>query len=127
VKTVEVRRWAPHPDIVGEKLAIHAGLRYDRVAPLAVQRVAGGATARLGGIVGVARLVEVIEFTEERWRKLAGEHLNPLEWWEEGLQGWRFEEARPIEPMVRTPGRLGFWALPDVVRTGVSQAVSGGA
>jgi len=120
-KSVEVRHWKGAPrSAIGDLVAIHAGRQLDGMAPVAVRQAAFVVSAawqgRRGGIIGAARLAEVLRFTEESFAELADCHLNPADWYEKGLVGLVFEDPVRFPEVVPLPGQLGLWEVaPDVV------------
>jgi hypothetical protein len=134
-KTIEVRTWGVHcgnvgkvcaAETIGQLIAIHTGRQRDRDVLPAVSAAAGPPDRlRLGGVVGVATLAEVFRFTRARWQRDAGLHLNPLEWWDDRLWGWRFERPVRFERVIPCPGRLRLFELPPNVEEQVGRAMEG--
>ena len=153
-KSIEIRTWAPpwevcdlvvaarcYPETHQAPLfAIHAGKHVDLQAPAAIWMAAGirpshpsmvanlGAwEERLGGMVGVVRLVGWHWYRtdighdgeayrgREQFELEQPLHLNPLSWWREGLCAWVFAEPVRLETMLPLRGRLGVWELPEEV------------
>ena len=137
-KSIEVRTWWPRvqfPMLV----AIHAGKEIDRSADLSLWGDAGADSdwqtlKRLGGIIGVARLVERIGFGKRgwhelslmvgrrEWREMASKHLHPVDSWRLGLIGWRFDQPVRFPDLIPCRGKQGLWVLPEEVARRVAAA-----
>ena len=133
MKTLEIRTWWPRVQLP-MLVAIHAGKRSDFDAPrelwdragfsyFPISQVALSKTARWGGIIGVVRFVERIEFCgylgeiegRARWERLADQHLNPLDSWAPNKVGFRFEDPVRFDKIIPCRGRQGLWTLPEEV------------
>ena len=85
------------------------------------------------GIIGVARFTERIEFCgylgeiegRARWERMADQHLNPLDWWNEKMVGFRFEGPVRFEEIIACRGRQGFFELVEDVTAAVISAAKG--
>jgi hypothetical protein len=105
-KPVENRDW---PTNVRGEFAIHAGKKYDEEGEWIIrsrfQRVLlpKRELIPLGGIVGVARLVRVVDDTS------LGALSADEEAWYTGRYGFVLADARPV-PFVPLRGQLGFFA-----------------
>lgn len=114
LKPIENRTWKPPTPLLGEWIAIHAGKKLDRdpdsIASwrAMVEATEGRArpplpkTVSLGempasAIVAVARLVGVVEQSDDPW------FVGPF--------GWVLEDVVAIEP-VKCSGALGLWEVP---------------
>ena len=157
-KSLEIRSWVPswevcdlvvaarrYPETDQAPLfAIHAGKGVALDAPASVWEAARmkpshpSMVCRLGGIVGVARLVgwhwyrtDIAHDGEayrgrEQFELEQPLHLNPLSWWREGLCAWVFAEQRRLETMVPLRGQLGVWEVSaEVVRAVADGAAAG--
>lgn len=100
---------------------------------------------RLGGVVGVARLTDRIRFGSdpyyraqgggvrsmsaclgrEQWERLASEHLNPLDWWNPKMVGFRFDQPVRFEKVIPCRGRQGFFELPAEIEAQVTAQMGG--
>jgi hypothetical protein len=146
-KSIEIRTWAPpwevcdlvvaarrYPETHQAPLfAIHAGKGPDSDAPPGVWIGAnlGAWQKRVGGIVGVVRLVGWHWYRtdighdgeayrgREQFELEQPLHLNPLSWWREGLCAWVFAEQRGLETMVPLRGQPGVWEVPEKVARAV--------
>jgi hypothetical protein len=106
-KRIENRTWPPPNPVVGEPLAIHAGMVLDDDPATThfvydVMQMPFWDESELvrGAIIGVARLVEVLQASDDRWFS--------------GPYGWVLEDVLPIEPVV-CRGRPGVWTVPTAV------------
>jgi len=109
-KTIEVRDWNPTRR---GPILLHASLTIDWQAielfgyskPWALPR---------GRLVGYARITDAFQFTLERWRASAEEHLvmRPLRG---GDYGARLEDIRSFRSPVVCPGKLLFFSIPPRV------------
>jgi hypothetical protein len=130
VKSIEVRTWLPPSKLIGEMVAIHAGKKWSREAPLEIHRLAGNAAyetkwqiARSGGIIGVAKLVKAFRFSYAEFKEMQSKHLNPLNWYGDGLCGWEFAEPVRFERMIPCKGQLRFWELDEATEGRVKAAL----
>lgn len=106
-KRLENRRWPPPDAVVGHFLALHAGSVLDDDALTShfvydVRQMPLWTDEELvrGGILGVARLVGVVETSADPWFT--------------GPYGWVLDEVVRIEP-VPCGGRQGVWEVPTAV------------
>jgi len=135
-KTIEVRTWWPRLQLP-VLVAIHAGkmpapetLDTLPVRELAYRLCDYQFDQRLGGIIGVARFVERIEFCgylgeiegRARWERMADQHLNPLDWWTSDKIGFRFDQPVRFEQLIPCRGRQGFFELAEDVAAAVITA-----
>ena len=111
-KRVENRRWAPWPGVIGQRIAIHAGLTYDGdgerfirskgIEPPAPEQLDRGA------IIGTAIVTGFV-----RSGDLPG--LSPLPAdqmpWFFGPVGWLLDDAQVCTPWP-CRGALGLWRVP---------------
>jgi len=106
-KRVENREWHPWPRLIGQLIAIHAGMRWDSEAyedlleyfkaPCPPKK-----ESVFGAIVAVARL--------DRSEKKDGIFIKPEDPWFCGPIGWRLSKVRRFEP-VHCKGTQGFWRV----------------
>lgn len=108
-KTIENRPWAPPAEMVGQLLAIHAGLHRPSQIDIDFVRLTGGRWANWvsqprvwthGAIVAVARLHRVVTESDSPW------FFGPF--------GWELTDVRAIQP-VSCKGRQRLWRLPQDV------------
>ena len=117
LKNIE-NRSRPLPEkMIGERVMIHAGLRFDPNALewLMESRLVGMMTALMmhsndkkiiprGAIVGEATLAGCVTESD-----------NP---WFTGPYGWLLEDAVAYETPIPCKGRLGFWTPPEMAAEG---------
>lgn len=135
-KRIENRTQLPPRNLVGDWLAIHAGLGYDEVewpAGLPVPDESECPT----GIVGVVRVLGALD---RRWgrtgrRRAVVMHdeddlelrlrllaLDREDWWWTGPVGWLLDDAIAIEP-VACRGAQGVWPVPKEIAAEVRRRV----
>jgi hypothetical protein len=121
-KTIEVRNWSGigrARALIGERVAIHCGRSIAEDAPVDVRglafEVSGAWQALRGAIIGSAVVTDAFWFTTKTFVERQPEHLNPLEWWEDGLCGIEFGEPRRLDRPIPWRGELGFFELPEAV------------
>lgn len=113
LKPVENREWEPPAEMVGQWIAIHAGKTFDDDAlpnfleVLAETMPAGQVpdvewlrALPTSAVIGVGRLVEVVEDSDSPW------FVGPF--------GWRFEDVVSFAP-VPCRGQRKLWELPAPV------------
>jgi hypothetical protein len=113
-KRIENRVWAPPPAIVGGYVALHAGKTWDYEGAEYIRRLhpemPGSASEHPLGIVGVARVVDVI--LEERDNGFDEDPLpEDQDRWFFGPFGWLLADVVAIPP-VPCRGMQGLWPLP---------------
>lgn len=111
-KRIENRPWAPPRSIIGQFVALHAGKHWDYDGATRIVQVHPEMprTADLHpvGIVGVARVVDVITS--------ASSGLPKSQWhWYFGPFGWLLEEVIALPKPVPCRGAQGLWPLPPNV------------
>ena len=106
-KRLENRTWPPPTAVVGSLLALHAGSILDDDAVTThfvydAMQMPFWTEAELvrSAILGVARLVGVVETSDDRWFS--------------GPYGWVLADVVPIAPMP-CAGRQGVWEVPTAV------------
>ena len=127
-KRVENRTWGPPAAIVGQRIALHAGLAYDHEAAewmRAVLDLTPPATMDdpAGCIVGVATVRGWVDGTDALLgHSRSVEHRHAVSAWSSawfaGPCGWMLDDLRALAEPVPCRGRQGLWALPpDVERS----------
>jgi len=114
-KDIENRIWRPPPWLIGQRVAIHAGKRWDPgwspdIVDMAIHAamdhayMSGDRLYHLGaGIVAVVRVVGVVTNSESPW------FVGPF--------GWVLEDIMPVDPPIPCQGRQGLWkVVPDIQR-----------
>ena len=108
-KRTENRSWPAPGRVLGQVIAIHAGLtfREDNADWLAARtgRMLTRRTVPLGAVVALARVVEVV--TER-----------PEDPWFFGPYGWVLDDVLALTPLPCL-GRRQLWRVPGEVRTGI--------
>ena len=102
-KRIENRTWYPPADLIGQRIAIHAGKREDISASIALRSVPR--VLSLGAFVGTARLVAVI-------RRIEDVRSDQLFWWA-GPVGWLLDEVRELPRPLSCRGAQGLWTVPE--------------
>ena len=135
LKNIETRSWPAPRNLIGQRIAIHAGKRDPRPTEwnTEVQRIvlgrAGSSHAMpMGAIVATARLIECMQVMSEPDRRgLVSCHgfgefsegedydativADPYGDFFPGRWLWVFQDVRPVSPVEAT-GRQGVWYLP---------------
>lgn len=132
-KTIDVRTWWPRVQLP-MLVAIHAGKEPDKAACSLAWMLADSdlgpegrhLSDRLGGIVGVARLVERIELDYMTWHRRQSEHLNPGNAYRPDRKGLVFADAVRFDAIIPCRGRLGLWELPEEMEREVRRRMGEG-
>ncbi|MBX3131355.1 MAG: ASCH domain-containing protein [Polyangiaceae bacterium] len=115
-KRVENRTWQPPRELLGRRIAIHAGKRDDAAAvqwmrdeldidpPAALPRGAIVATATLSGVVAVKR--HVVTYVGDVDPAMVD---SP---WFSGPFGWVLDDVRVLADPVSCRGAQGLWTMP---------------
>ncbi len=134
-KNVETRSWAAPRNLIGQRVAIHAGKWEPRptdwnieIQRIVLQRAGGSHSMPMGAVVATARLVECMQVVSEPDSvglvscRGFGELGDEAEYevtiktdtygdFSVGRWLWVFQDVRHIEP-VPINGRQGVWSLP---------------
>ena len=122
VKLIENRTWRAPADLIGQRIAIHAGKKVDQDA---IDGVIDSEDERLdeygglriietplwrvtGAILRTALLVSVNDESDDPDME-AGEGQS---WWFNGPYGFVLRDVRIVAP-IACKGALGFWRVPD--------------
>lgn len=128
IKPIENRAWKPPAKLLGQRIAIHAGKKYDRDAEL-LDRVYdavnhGGAPQsiachKLGAVLGTARLVGVVRWvscgiirtTADGTLHIDSSEVPGFEWWDHRYNqfGWLLDEVKEFDEPVPAVGHQGIW------------------
>jgi len=118
-KTIETRTHLKFQSLLGQTIAIHAGLRVDRNAvhltrysiPLSMSQLTvfawrEGPKEHRGCVIAVARMTEVIPSIQVDDVKgtLISDYFNVV-----GKVGYRFEDVRPLKKPIPAKGHQGIW------------------
>jgi hypothetical protein len=135
IKAYETRSWAPPRDLMGERIAIHAG-KTDRgldiyAASCALDHATCERTAALhhlraahGGLDdlprGVILATATLAFAVETNGPIGSAVLPPeraLGDWRPGRWAWRLVDAVVLARPIRCPGQQGLWDVDDALIT----------
>lgn len=117
-KRVENRTWRPPAAVIGTRIAIHAGARWDNSFPERHQRYAeevlrkvyeGAGAFPTKAIVGTAVLARVAASREE-----LGQGDRAARWFA-GPFGWVLEDVVALPSPIQIPGAQGLWTVPQQI------------
>jgi len=102
-KRIENRPWKPWASIIGKRIAVHAGLRYDDAgaAWMRAQELYDppeGPWCPAGVIVGTARVTGFVEASDDPW------FVGPF--------GWLLADVEAFDMPVACRGAQGLWRVP---------------
>ena len=116
-KDVENRTWAPPASMVGQRIAIHAGKRYDREGELFVAKQLGlerlPEAAHWQGVIGTAVIDRAID------EDFVADPLMDSPWFS-GPWGWVLRDVRELERPIACKGMLGLWRLPAAIEAALA-------
>lgn len=132
-KPIENRKWKPWERVIGKRIAIHAGLKFDAGYFDTIGRIfsAWGGTrwrwddlidmtslrCEQGAIIGTAR---VAGFITEADDVVAGRDRA----WFTGPFGWLMEDPIEIETPIGCKGFQSLWRIPDAIRERLAIALA---
>ena len=120
-KTVENRSWRPPPHLIGQRIAIHSGLRYDEAGArwLAAHGRALPLEIPVGRVVCTTRVVGWVQRIAGTGLDSSfvgevpeGYDLKRMLPWFAGPMGWLLADTVPVQIPTVVRGRQGFWPLP---------------
>lgn len=132
-KRVENRSWRPPDDLIGQRIACHAGKTWDAdgkdfigehladVGALAKLKAQPGHDARVKaeGLIGTVLLCGVCDgYLDEprliagRWPATAGTIERVVHDWYVGRYGWLLDDARALPEPIPCKGQRGLWDVP---------------
>lgn len=127
-KRVENRSWSPPPELIGQRIALHASasLRVDEcrdAVHLAETHPEGGLPIDLGGfirdmgkIVATATLVGYVDAGTRRSKPRPFGEVEIDKWlddhWFAGRYGLILDDIQLLDFAIPCKGRLGFWNIP---------------
>ncbi|MCY4653282.1 MAG: ASCH domain-containing protein [Dehalococcoidia bacterium] len=138
LKNIETLSWAAPRNLIGQRVAIHAGKRKPRptewnieVQRVVLRRVGSSHAMPMGAVVATAKLIECMQVMGEPDSRgivtcrgfgelgdeLAYDATSTTDLYGDFSVGrwlWVFHDLRRVEP-VSTNGRQGVWTLPAVV------------
>ena len=145
LKNIETRSWPAPRNLIGERIAIHAGKRRPRptdwnieMQRAVLQRAGGSRSMLMGAVVATAKLIECMQVMSEPdsrglvicrgFGELSNEPeydatitVDPYEDFSVGRWLWVFQGLRRVEPILIN-GRQGVWNIPTTV---AAELVSG--
>ena len=143
LKNIETRSWAVPRNLIGQRIAIHAGKREPRptdwnieVQRVVLQRTDSSHSMPMGAVVATGRLIECMQVVSEpnsnglvncRGFGELGDapeyeavlKTDPYGDFSVDRWMWVFQDVRRVEP-VTINGRQGVWTLPAVVEARLS-------
>jgi hypothetical protein len=100
-KRIENRKWKPWEVVMGQFIALHAGLKYDNKAAVEMikKRMYSPPSPSVSpmGIVGVARITGYIEHSDDPWFS--------------GPFGWTLTDVIPFKSPIKATGKQGLWIV----------------
>ena len=102
-KRIENRTWKPWPSIIGKRIALHAGARYDAEGA-ALMRISGLYDAPSehhcpkGVIIGVATITGCVTESDDPWFF--------------GPYGWKLADVIALPEPIPCRGAQGLWDVP---------------
>lgn len=103
-KKIENRPWAPWKSVIGTRIALHAGLRYDREAATKyweVVRTVGIREGVKGAIMGTAIVAGFVKTADDPW------FFGPF--------GWLLDDVRALAEPIPFKGKQGLWTVPEEI------------
>lgn len=122
-KRVENRGWPPPRWVIGHRIALHAGKRFDAEAARCMNRLAPLRTCppspeQPTGIVGVARVVRCLE------APTGGLYDDSIERWFVGPYGWVLDDVVALPRPIEWPGAQGLWHMPPALEQQILEQLS---
>ena len=138
IKTIETRSWKPPHNVIGERIAIHAGQTVDRDCqlwvdieklfasvhePMLEQRIQNAPT---GVIVCTARLlsVQIVVEIDEMGFVATDEATGLVDDWGDYSRGrflYFLEDIQKVNPPIEVRGKQRFWELPNEIERELHQ------
>ena len=122
-KRLENRMWAPWPSIIGKRIAIHAGVKYDEEGAeyirghLMQPQLVPSKTSDPQGIIGTAIVSRYLIKRDPE--DLVPSDLPPdgQAVWYFGPFAWVLDDVRALSEPIPCKGAQGLWVVPiDIVR-----------
>ena len=102
-KDIENRTWEPPKGLIGQRLAIHAGKRFDPEAVAYLQELGFECPERPDdhplGLVGTVTYSGAVRSSTSEWF--------------EGSVGWQLADPHKLEIPLEVSGKQGLWPVPD--------------
>ena len=132
-KRVENRMWSPPRELIGHRIAIHAGKKLDDAARLWLADEAdktppcnGGYV--LGAVESVATLVDVVALagrSVRHWGKLSDDDLSEVidSVWFQGPVGWVLGDVIALPRPVPCRGAQKLWTAPADIEADINRQI----
>ncbi len=118
-KDVENRTWRPPASVIGTRIAIHAGAKFDRAA--ATDLLVNGFSLNQGQPPAPSASTQsAIVATAKVTGFWTGDHDRP---WYAGPVGWVLKDVVALPQPVPCKGALGLWTVPEHVEERVVEQV----
>jgi len=122
-KRIENRPWKPWKRIVGQYIALHAGLKYDSKGAAWMREMElydppEDEWCPRGCIVGVARVTGYINDDEELYFNRSGDQSS----WYMGPYGWVLKDVVAFQEPVKATGKMGLWLVDGALKEAVIKA-----
>lgn len=104
-KGIEIRTWGTN---YRGPLFIHTGQSVDLEGARLFKKVS---TLPRGVIIARTELTLVVEYTKKRFIEDQQYHLNPVEWYREGLYGWLLENQQRFFHPISYKGSQGLFEV----------------
>ena len=116
-KRIENRSWAPWPRALGQRIALHAGRKWDQEGALLVERYLAFAASLADadhpqGIIGTARIVRAFRRDAADFAALCPASQ---EHWAFGPWCWVLADVRSLPEPIPCRGRQGLWEMPSAL------------
>lgn len=125
IKPIENRPWEPPTWLLGKRIAIHAGQRWDLDSYLTIRKLAPnisvpgeGSERSPTGIVATTELIAVVTSAKDAER-LAGHGKGR---WFVGPYGWVFRDTRALDIPIPCRGYQKLWKVPPDVLAQIPEA-----
>lgn len=124
-KDIENRSWKPHDAVMGQRIALHAGQRYDydgaTFIKATLERNEALPLTHPGMIVATTRVIGWIHRDGHRLDGSVACAVVKASPWFFGPYGWVCRETIALPKPVHCRGAQGLWALPPEIEAAVLQ------
>ena len=118
-KDIENRSWKPPAHIIGQRVAIHASTKFDKVGAMFANVLAGqdffSQTLPVGKIVGTCIIAGWIETETKLTSELSMIAYLDSEWIMGDRYGWVLKDVLKLDTPIPATGALGFWRVPGEI------------